>query len=93
MNNTVTTKLRELHSAKTMCANNAKFYSNKKDAVEQELKKGLNVGANLRKRRELDKQLVKANARLVEANSLYIGYKEALNDLLGIGAEATALQG
>lgn len=92
MNKTVTVKLRELHSAKMICANNAKFYSNKKDAIDQELKKGINVGANLRKRKELEKRVIKANARLVEANSLYIGYKEAVSDLLGVGAETVALQ-
>lgn len=90
-NSNTTVKLRELIAAKTVCSSNAKYYTLKKAEVDQLIVNGVNVAANLKRRRELSQQLVKANYRLIEANSLYVGYSEALADILGVGAGA--LQG
>lgn len=93
MNDTVGKKLRELAAAKTICRNNVNFYSRKKELIEQELLQGINVGKNVRKRRELKVQLDKAKEAYIDAEGRYIGYSQALTDLLGVGTDLAALIG
>lgn len=93
MNDTVGKKLRELAAAKAICSNNVNFYTRKKEMIEQELLQGINVGRNVRKRRELKVQLDKAKEAYIDAEGRYNGYSQALTDLLGVGTDLAALIG